>query len=359
MYRYRIIDRLRSPEPFGKAGLLVAILALVLAATGAYAATASHHKKSSRGLSKAQVIALIKKYAKEGPTGPVGPAGKDGTNGTNGANGTDGTNGESVSITVTHGGECVKVANKSGEGEVCEGTQGPPGTNGNTVLNGTTSPSTGEGVPGDFYIDTATDEIYGPKVGSSWGPGTALKGQNGSPWPGGGTLAPLATETGAWGSGAGGISETAFSVEHIAISFPVQLAGSLAEGHALFVKEEEQTNQSGSSYEHCAGSAEQPKAKPGYLCVYQGFTHIGFNATPEVYEISSITKPGEWVGIQGSLPEYGTAGRSGAMMQLYYEGPEYEHEMQGSFAVTAPCPTGEEAVEEPASSGEFICKPES
>ncbi len=123
------MQRLRHPirsitEPFGKAGLTVAILALVLAMVGgAYAAG---------GLTKSQekqVKKIAKKYA-----------GKNGTNGTNGTNGAagakgdkgdPGNNGTSVtgvaiptsSATCNHlGGTAYTSA--SGTENVCNGTTG-------------------------------------------------------------------------------------------------------------------------------------------------------------------------------------------------------------------------------------------
>ena len=59
-------------------------------------------------------------------------------------------------------------------------TAGSAGADGNTILNGTIVPQSVVGVAGDFYIDTATNIIYGPKVGSSWGSGTSIKGANGT-----------------------------------------------------------------------------------------------------------------------------------------------------------------------------------
>jgi hypothetical protein len=70
-------------------------------------------------------------------TGPVGPAGAAGTNGTN-------------------------------------------GTNGLTVLNGITNPSNGLGVNGDFYINTDTIQIFGPKASGAWPAGVSLVGPPGS-----------------------------------------------------------------------------------------------------------------------------------------------------------------------------------
>lgn len=59
-------------------------------------------------------------------------------------------------------------------------TVGSAGADGNTILNGTVAPAGFIGVAGDFYIDTATNIIYGPKVGSSWGSGTSIKGATGT-----------------------------------------------------------------------------------------------------------------------------------------------------------------------------------
>lgn len=75
-----------------------------------------------------------------GPQGLTGPAGADGANGTNGIDGADG----------------------------------------NTILSGSGAPGGGTGVDGDFYINTANDEIYGPKSGGSWGSGTSIVGPQGS-----------------------------------------------------------------------------------------------------------------------------------------------------------------------------------
>jgi hypothetical protein len=56
------------------------------------------------------------------------------------------------------------------------GTNGANGTNGNTVLNGTTTPSNLLGNNGDFYINTSTYNIYGPKVANTWPAGNSLIG---------------------------------------------------------------------------------------------------------------------------------------------------------------------------------------
>lgn len=48
------------------------------------------------------------------------------------------------------------------------------------MRNGIGAPSVGTGIDGDFYIDTGTNRIYGPKTGGSWGVYTSLVGPTGS-----------------------------------------------------------------------------------------------------------------------------------------------------------------------------------
>jgi Collagen triple helix repeat (20 copies) len=74
-------------EPFGKAGLMVAILALVLAMVGGAWAAAG-----LTGKQKKEVTKIAKKYA--GKPGPAGPQGLPGPQGAPGAPGTNGTNGQ-------------------------------------------------------------------------------------------------------------------------------------------------------------------------------------------------------------------------------------------------------------------------
>jgi hypothetical protein len=52
------------------------------------------------------------------------------------------------------------------------GATGAAGVDGNTILNGTLTPATSKGVTGDFYINTNTWTIYGPKASGVWS-GTA------------------------------------------------------------------------------------------------------------------------------------------------------------------------------------------
>lgn len=60
-----------------------------------------------------------------------------------------------------------------------EGPPGPTGATGNSVLSGSGAPSSSLGQNGDFYIDTAALDIYGPKTAGAWGSGTSLVGPTG------------------------------------------------------------------------------------------------------------------------------------------------------------------------------------
>jgi hypothetical protein len=63
------------------------------------------------------------------------------------------------------------------------GSQGPAGTNGLSVLSGATDPTAAVGVDGDFYINTATSTIFGPKIALVWPAGVSLIGATGSTGP--------------------------------------------------------------------------------------------------------------------------------------------------------------------------------
>ena len=64
-----------------------------------------------------------------------------------------------------------------------DGAPGAAGADGKTVRNGTGAPSSGLGVDGDFYIDTAADTIYGPKTAGAWGSATSIVGPAGATGP--------------------------------------------------------------------------------------------------------------------------------------------------------------------------------
>jgi hypothetical protein len=56
------------------------------------------------------------------------------------------------------------------------GPAGPYGADGSKIYNGSGAPSAGLGVSGDFYVDTGTGRLYGPKASGSWGAGISIQG---------------------------------------------------------------------------------------------------------------------------------------------------------------------------------------
>ena len=62
-----------------------------------------------------------------------------------------------------------------------QGITGTAGAAGNTIISGTaTPPGAGTGTVGDYYINTATNTLYGPKGAGGWPAGVALVGPQGT-----------------------------------------------------------------------------------------------------------------------------------------------------------------------------------
>jgi hypothetical protein len=268
---------------FGISGV-VAVIAFVFAMVGG-AWAANHYVITSTKQIKPSVLKALK-----GMTGAPGPAGANGTNGAQGPKGDPGGTGK----------------------------DGINGTNGKTVLHGTGAPTSATGTEGDFYINTTTDEIFGPKGASSWpSPGTKLKGEDGSPWTAGGTLPPGKSETGSWSTLTG-----AANIGLDSISFNIPLTAPIGELKVHSVAR----NATGGA-ECLSGTAAQPKAAPGHLCVYIG----GGSATAAINSIKQ--------------PELGNelgAGPTGAVITTTDTAPAKS--AWGTWAVTecpaspAPCP---------------------
>ena len=98
----------------------------------------------------------------QGLTGAVGPQGPIGLTGATGAVGATGPQG-SIGLTGATG---------------ATGAAGINGLNGKTVLNGVIDPTV-EGVNGDFYINSASNKLFGPKAAGVWPSGVALVGPQG------------------------------------------------------------------------------------------------------------------------------------------------------------------------------------
>jgi len=187
--------------------------------------------------------------------GKAGPAGKNGANGSNGGNGAAGVKGET-------------------------GPQGSKGETGPQGPKGETGPQGPQGAQGP--------------------PGTTGFTE---------TLPPGKAETGVWGMtkltanpGTGGVK--------IPISFAIPLTTPLGETSVHLIEEGEE----GAPHKGCGGgTAEEPTAEPGNLCVYIGFQ----NKAPK--EAFAIADPGT-----GELG----AGGTGAVLTSS-GGPAFE---AGSFA---------------------------
>ena len=223
-----MLNRIR--DRFGTAGLIVSIMALVLAlAGGAFAASGLNSKQ------KKQVKAIAKQFAgKPGATGPAGPAGptgsagangKDGTNGRDGTNGTNGTNGQSVTVTdVAAFSNCgdatgYRLVSASGTDFVCNG----------------------------------------------------LDGEDGSPWTAGGTRPVGSTETGSLGDLFRCSRRGLFG---LVLSCPIVGRSDTDHVHTATDANFADFDGAGAGTTGCTGSTASPSAPSGHLCVY-GTDNLG------------------------------------------------------------------------------------
>jgi len=104
-----------------------------------------------------------------GPQGVQGEQGDQGVKGDTGETGDQGDQGDQGEQ-GDHG-----IQGVTGD----QGPQGNPGLDGKTVLNGTVDPTT-EGVNGDFYLRTDNSTLFGPKAGGVWPSGVSLVGPQGA-----------------------------------------------------------------------------------------------------------------------------------------------------------------------------------
>jgi hypothetical protein len=99
----------------------------------------------------------------------VGPQGIQGEQGPQGIQGEPGLQGET--------GPQGEPGQQGAQG--IQGEPGMNGTDGRTILHGTENPETGMGSVGDFYFNTATQSLFGPKTESGWGEGISMVGPQG------------------------------------------------------------------------------------------------------------------------------------------------------------------------------------
>jgi hypothetical protein len=141
-----------------------------------------------------------------------------------------------------------------------------------------------------------------------------VSGADGSPWALNGTLPKDSTETGTFLISTPNATGVYFGYEADSISFNVPLAAPLDAAHAIVVR-------NGASNPNCTGSAANPTAPSGTLCVYEGFAFGPNGDPPSAPEISA-----EPLGGTGPVAPYGTT--------VYYLINSPGSLVGGSWAVT-------------------------
>lgn len=117
----------------------------------------------------------------QGPEGPVGPAGEDGSTihagegspaedlGKTGDFYLD-TNAATIYGPKTQDGWGVPISLKGPKGDDGkDGADGQDGENGSQIYAGNGAPDASLGVQGDYYLDKANYDLYGPKTADGWG----------------------------------------------------------------------------------------------------------------------------------------------------------------------------------------------
>jgi hypothetical protein len=362
------------------ASTLIALLALVFAVTGGAFAATGHGGSPAGALASVKAGAAKSKRGPRGPQGPAGPAGKNGAagpagpagpvgakgeTGATGAAGANGVAGAGVTSAVfkTDKGGCkeggVELFSASGTSYVCNGEESTPGQQGIQGIQGLQGL---QGIPGTNGESVTSKQFKGgeephgepcERAGGSEFESEPAKGKvktyacNGKNGSGGGGPGGLPktlgksgdpeTETGAW------TSPTFASVsgevsEYSSISFPIPLAAALtARKEVHYVTTEQQKEENGEAVPaECEvggvkGSAANPLAAAGNLCIYEGAT---VNPVAAEFHLASIENPT----VRGPVTGYAT-GTTGAVLHFYYEGsaatatePAF---MRGSWALTA------------------------
>lgn len=218
----------------------IALVALVFALTGGAFAASSHGgpgAEATGGRGSIAATTAKKKAApkgKAGPRGPAGPAGKtgaagptgapgpagaagpagpQGAAGTNGTDGNNGTNGENVTVAKASGTECKEGGSK-------------------------------------FTVSAKSEDVC-----------------NGSPWTAGGTLPKGASEQGIWT--ADSYVKEEFLLASAGVSFNIALS-TAPTAHYINSNGEELTATGAQPSTVCKGTAANPTAPEGVLCVYTG-----------------------------------------------------------------------------------------
>lgn len=312
MRKLKALGRLKSRLSANGPGLTVAVIAMLVALTGAsFAASGaltSKQKKEVKGIVKQEAKKLRGPAGAAGPTGSVGPQGATGAKGGTGAAGQDG-----ASVKVT---------------EISEGEEGC------AELGGVSVEKEGS--------DQSEEVCNGAK---------GAKGEKGEPWTPNNALPAGATVSGVWAFNGDGEQKITAEVGGVPteytvgnknafapLSFLLPLKANLASGQVHYQTDAEFAN-------FCTGSATAPIVAPGNLCVYEG------------NELNEAVQNATFQGIhRAGGAEAGAAGANRAGALLVFETTGANASGNGTFAVTAPNPvvTGVSPAQGPAAGGTSV-----
>jgi hypothetical protein len=223
--------------------------------------------------------------------------------------------------------KALKGANGKNGANGAAGAQGPAGPAGAVGPAGPGGAAGGAGAKGENGKDG--------KDGKD-----GKEGKEGSPWTDGGTLPSKATETGTWSFSGPGPSIGNIVLTHI--SFPIQLPAPL-EGsncgqggpchvHFITTTGEEIGGLKETQSKACKGTAAEPTAEPGNLCLYEQERAL-LGVEHEEGDII-ITSPGTPFPVAFPQESASGAGTTGAI--IYFKGEsETANFGYGSWAVTA------------------------
>lgn len=168
-------------------------------ATGVQGATGSQGATGDAGATGLQGVTGA--TGDVGPTGPTGATGLTGSTGATGAIGASGATGATGETGPTGATGINGATGETGATGIVgpTGATGMDGATGLQILNGTVNPTT-EGVNGDFYINTTSYDIFGPKAAGVWPAGVSLIGTTGATGLTGPTGPTGATGVGATGA---------------------------------------------------------------------------------------------------------------------------------------------------------------
>ncbi|UEM11981.1 hypothetical protein J4G43_047330 [Bradyrhizobium barranii subsp. barranii] len=207
-----------------------------------------------------------------------------------------------------------------------QGPPGPPGPRGNSVLYGVGPPPAGIGINGDFYIDTATHFIYGPKSGGVWPAGVSLTGPQG---PRGNSVLYGSTDP----TGANGVDGDFWINTTTHFIFGPKASGAWPAGTSLIGPQGPQGAQGvrGSLWYEGAGAPgtiSGALAEDNYLNTTNGDVYT-YSGTSWGSPVGNIRGP---QGVPGPQGNQGVPGATGQRGSLWYEGAGAPGTISGALA---------------------------